>query len=70
MSSFQYSSKYTSDQDNYEYRTVLVFGMTINRVLSETEWRSLGVQQSAGWENYAIYAPDNVMLFRRLKSTK
>lgn len=27
------------------------------RLLSEDEWRNLGVQQSRGWEHYAIHKP-------------
>lgn len=26
-----------------------------NRLLSETEWRGIGVQQSRGWKHYAIH---------------
>ncbi|GBG68240.1 hypothetical protein CBR_g2791 [Chara braunii] len=37
-----------------------------NRLLSEQEWRSLGVQQSRGWMHYAIHRPEpHIMLFRR-----
>jgi hypothetical protein len=28
-----------------------------DRLMSETEWRSLGVQQSRGWEHYMIHRP-------------
>ena len=36
------------------------------RLLTETEWRGLGVVQSRGWEHYAIYAPEpHILLFRR-----
>ena len=72
MSSFQYSDRYTSDDDKYEYRLVTIprNREKITRVMTEAEWKVLGVQQSPGWENYAIYPPDNVMLFRRLKPAK
>ena len=32
-----------------------------NKLLSETEWRQLGVQQSRGWEHYAVhkYVPNS-----------
>ncbi len=37
-----------------------------NRLLSETEWRSVGVQQSRGWMHYAIHRPEpHILLFRR-----
>jgi len=36
------------------------------RLLSETEWRGLGVQQSRGWVHYAIHRPEpHIMLYRR-----
>lgn len=39
------------------------------RLLTEDEWRALGVQQSRGWEHYAIHKPEpHVLLFRRLLS--
>ena len=37
-----------------------------NRTLSETEWRSIGVQQSRGWDHYACHRPEpHILLFRR-----
>ncbi|CAN6477006.1 unnamed protein product [Victoria cruziana] len=37
-----------------------------NRLLSENEWREIGVQQSRGWVHYAIHRPEpHIMLFRR-----
>jgi len=36
------------------------------RILAEQEWRNLGVQQSRGWEHYAIHRPEpHILLFRR-----
>ncbi len=36
------------------------------RLLTELEWRALGVQQSRGWIHYAIHKPEpHIMLFRR-----
>lgn len=64
-----YSEKYNDDL--YEYRHVLlpknVF-KTIpkGRLLSESEWRGLGVQQSRGWTHYEIHRPEpHILLFRR-----
>ena len=38
----------------------------VKRLMSEEEWRSLGVQQSRGWVHYAIHKPEpHVLLFRR-----
>eukprot|EP00243_Klebsormidium_subtile_P004319 TRINITY_DN18291_c0_g1_i1.p1 TRINITY_DN18291_c0_g1~~TRINITY_DN18291_c0_g1_i1.p1 ORF type:complete len:112 (-),score=12.17 TRINITY_DN18291_c0_g1_i1:344-679(-) len=65
----QYSEKY---QDSvFEYRHVIlptsyVKELPKNRLLSEDEWRALGVQQSRGWEHYAVHRPEpHVLLFRR-----
>lgn len=34
-------------------------------VMLQNEWRGLGVQQSRGWEHYAIHRPEpHIMLFR------
>ena len=36
------------------------------RLLSETEWRSIGVQQSRGWHHYEVHKPEpHILLFRR-----
>ena len=38
------------------------------RNLTETEWRSIGITQSKGWENYhRPFGERNVLLFRRLR---
>lgn len=35
-------------------------------LMSETEWRSIGVQQSRGWIHYMIHKPEpHILLFRR-----
>ncbi|XP_038624826.1 cyclin-dependent kinases regulatory subunit 1 isoform X2 [Tachyglossus aculeatus] len=35
-------------------------------LMSETEWRNLGVQQSQGWVHYMIHEPEpHILLFRR-----
>ncbi|KAJ8304857.1 hypothetical protein KUTeg_018440 [Tegillarca granosa] len=35
-------------------------------LMSETEWRSLGVQQSQGWIHYMRHEPEpQILLFRR-----
>jgi hypothetical protein len=39
-------------------------------VLLQNEWRGLGVQQSRGWEHYAIHRPEpHIMLFRCAAAT-
>ena len=65
----QYSEKYFDDV--YEYRHVVLPQdiaklLPKGKLLSETEWRSIGVQQSRGWIHYAIHRPEpHIMLFRR-----
>jgi len=59
----------TSD-DIFEYRVVeLPFGLVADlprRNLTESEWRSIGVTQSKGWENYfRPFGEKHVLLFRR-----
>ena len=59
--------------DVYEYRHVVLPQDISKRLpkaklLSEPEWRGLGVQQSRGWVHYAIHRPEpHIMLFRRPK---
>lgn len=37
-----------------------------NTLLSEKEWRGIGVQQSRGWQHYAVHRPEpHILLFRR-----
>jgi len=44
--------------------------MPKGRLLTEHEWRSIGVQQSRGWVHYAIHRPEpHVLLFRRPLNT-
>uniref|UniRef100_A0A8C5DQ60 Cyclin-dependent kinases regulatory subunit n=1 Tax=Gouania willdenowi TaxID=441366 RepID=A0A8C5DQ60_GOUWI len=55
-----YSDKY--DDEKYEYRHVMLPKDIAKRVpkthlMSETEWRNLGVQQSQGWVHYMIHQP-------------
>jgi len=67
---FKYSEKYHDDM--YEYRHVIMAPDITKKVpkgklLTEAEWRQLGVQQSCGWEHYAVHRPEpHILLFRRL----
>ena len=37
-----------------------------NKLMSEHEWRSIGVQQSQGWVHYMVHKPEpHILLFRR-----
>ncbi|KAK3601457.1 hypothetical protein CHS0354_033591 [Potamilus streckersoni] len=64
-----YSDKYTDDK--YEYRHVMLPKdiaklVPKNHLMSETEWRSIGVQQSQGWIHYMKHEPEpHILLFRR-----
>lgn len=38
-------------------------------LMSESEWRAIGVQQSRGWIHYMIHKPEpHILLFRRPKT--
>jgi len=69
----EYSEKY--EDDLFEYRHVLlpkaVFkSIPRGRLLSEQEWREIGVYQSRGWVHYEIHKPEPfILLFRRPKGT-
>ncbi|GMI34408.1 hypothetical protein TrCOL_g12807 [Triparma columacea] len=69
----EYSEKY-SDAEN-EYRHVILpkeLSKTLpkSRLLTEQEWRGIGVQQSRGWQHYAIHRPEpHILLFRRRLGT-
>ncbi len=42
--------------------------MPKDKLLTETQWRQIGVQQSRGWVHYARHRPEpHVLLFRRPK---
>lgn len=72
-SQIEYSDKYTDGK--YEYRHVIfpkehAKSIPKSRLLSEQEWRDLGVQQSRGWEHYANHRPEpHILLFRRSLGT-
>lgn len=65
----EYSEKY--NDDIYEFRHVhlpkhVYRKMPRGRLLSEAEWRAIGVQQSRGWLHYEIHRPEpHILLFRR-----
>ena len=64
-----YSDKYFDDK--YEYRHVMLPKelaklVPKNHLMSEAEWRNLGVQQSVGWIHYMAHEPEpHILLFRR-----
>jgi len=64
-----YSDKYTDEK--YEYRHVMLPKdlaklVPKTHLMSEAEWRNLGVQQSLGWIHYMLHEPEpHILLFRR-----
>ncbi|KAJ8976313.1 hypothetical protein NQ317_010267 [Molorchus minor] len=57
-----YSDKYYDDE--YEYRHVVIPREMVKLVpkthlMSEDEWRAIGVQQSKGWVHYMTHSPGN-----------
>uniref|UniRef100_A0A0N5AGC7 Cyclin-dependent kinases regulatory subunit n=1 Tax=Syphacia muris TaxID=451379 RepID=A0A0N5AGC7_9BILA len=66
---FVYSEKYCDDQ--YEYRHVhltqdAVKKIPTTKLMSESQWRRIGVEQSHGWEHYMYHSPEkHILLFRR-----
>ena len=69
----EYSDKYYDD--SCEYRHVILPKHTYKkmprgRLLTEMEWRCLGVQQSRGWIHYEMHRPEPyILLFKRQKGT-
>eukprot|EP00794_Sanderia_malayensis_P016770 gene16770-18464_t len=70
MSHFYYSDKYSDDE--FEYRHVIVSAPEVRdaipkgKLMTEREWRLLGVQQSRGWNHYLLHTPEpHILLFRR-----
>jgi len=65
-----YSDKYYDEK--YEYRHVVLPKEIAKLVpkthlMTEAEWRGLGVQQSQGWIHYMIHEPEpHILLFRRV----
>jgi len=68
-----YSQKYCDDK--YEYRHVVLpkeiaKQVPKHKLMTEAEWRKLGVQQSPGWVHYLWHEPEpHVLLFRRALTT-
>jgi len=69
-----YSDRYYDDK--FEYRHVvlpkeLAKLVPKTHLMSEDEWRSIGVQQSVGWIHYMMHEPEpHILLFRRPLSKK
>eukprot|EP01083_Nonionella_stella_P000106 297_1 len=70
----EYSEKYCDEY--HEYRHVILpkeickLLPAQDRLLTEEEWRSVGVQQSRGWVHYMCHSPEpHILLFRRPMGT-
>ncbi|KFM78105.1 Cyclin-dependent kinases regulatory subunit 1, partial [Stegodyphus mimosarum] len=69
-----YSEKYSDDK--YEYRHVMLPPditelVPRNHLMTETEWRNIGVQQSLNWIHYMVHTPEpHVLLFRKSKTKR
>merc|ERR1712087_133772 len=69
----EHGEKYSDD--HFEYRHVSLprsfkSQMPQGRLMTEQEWRGLGVAQSRGWNHFMIHRPEpHVLLFRRPKGT-
>lgn len=67
--SIYYSKKYEDDQ--FEYRHVVLPKeiakfVPKTHLMSEDEWRAIGVQMSPGWIHYMIHRPEpHILLFKR-----
>lgn len=64
-----YSERY--EDDYYQYRHVLLPKQMKNLIkpemlLSEEQWRNIGVVMSRGWEHFMCHKPEpHVLIFRR-----
>ncbi|XP_041861260.1 cyclin-dependent kinases regulatory subunit 2 [Melanotaenia boesemani] len=61
----------TYNDDDFEYRHVVLPTelsklVPSTHLMTEEEWRGLGVQQSKGWVHYMVHKPEpHILLFRR-----
>jgi len=64
-----YSDRYKDDE--HEYRHVILTKdlakqVPQDRLMSEDEWRGMGIQQSQGWQHYMFHKPEpHVLMFKR-----
>lgn len=66
----RYSDKYQDDQHIYRHvilpKELKKYMPSADTLLTESEWRSLGIQQSLGWVHYMTHRPErNVLCFKR-----
>ncbi|CAJ1360695.1 unnamed protein product, partial [Effrenium voratum] len=76
----EYTERYKDDSNLFEYRhvhltkaakaKVMRLSDSMRRLLTEEEWRGVGVLQSPGWEHYEWHCPEpHILLFRRRLDT-
>ncbi|CAI6374899.1 unnamed protein product [Macrosiphum euphorbiae] len=71
IENIKYSTKY--EDDKYVYRHVilpedLAKTLPVTHLMTETEWRNIGIQMSTGWKHYMRHEPEpHIVPFRRLK---
>ncbi len=63
VNQLQYSDKYNDDE--FEYRHIILpkdVSKHIPRthLMTESEWRNLGIAQSPGWVHYMLHGPGTV----------
>lgn len=69
----EHSEKYNDSQ--FEYKHVILNKELFEKLpkyklLSEAEWRAIGITQTKGWIHYTFFKPEpHVLLFRRKLGT-
>ena len=73
----EYSDYYYDGEELYQYRHVVLpkemietMQLDTMKLMSEREWRGLGIQQSRGWVHYMTHRPEpHILLFKRPTGT-
>ena len=64
-----YSDRYQDDENEYRHVIVpkeMVKKFPKDRMMTEEEWRALGIQQSQGWVHYMQHKPEpHILMFKR-----
>ena len=70
---FEHSDKYQDGK--YEYKPIILNNEVFDKlpkykILSESEWRAIGIVQTKGWVHYSFFRPEpHILLFRRILGT-
>ncbi|XP_057304640.1 cyclin-dependent kinases regulatory subunit-like [Hydractinia symbiolongicarpus] len=69
-----YSERYKDESNEYRHVIIpkeLAKKLPKDRLLTEQEWRGMGVQQSQGWIHYMLHKPEpHVLMFKRPRDDK